>query len=339
MKKNISVVFISCLLVTFGRPVFGQETILSCTDSVFCVPGVMGVPRTKGLVIKREATLNYGIKSRAIDPIGNANAEIKSNSRWQFKLRAPVLLKKSFKIAVGFEYFTEEFRFENPDNIDYSFYNNLEDRNLNSMKGEIFFVKSTLTNKYFLLRISIGLNGDYDLSENFGKKEFLRYSFAPLFGWKQNKYLSYAVGLAYSYNFGNRSIFPLFSYNHTFNHRWGIESILPVKLKLRYNSLSEKNYYYLKSELNGANYGIHLADVNQDLTYLNKSEVRVMLVWEREIHDWLWFGVEAGYRKNIDYDVSDSYDFDVDRIINNNLNDSFIWNFSIFLVPPRKFLE
>lgn len=337
MKVKAFIFILSIFPVYNG--VHAQETLLNCTDSLFCIPGIMGLPRAKGIVIRRESTLNYGIKSQAENPIGDASGEIQNNSRWEFKLRAPILNKPNFKIAFGVTYFVEESRFENSNDLNYGLYDNLERRNLKSLRGELFFVKPTVSNRYFLLRIGVGLNGDFNLEENIGAKAFLRYSISPLIGWKKKDNLSYAVGIAYAYSFGKRSVFPLLSYNYTFNQNWGVESILPIKVKLRYNTTDQKNYFYLKSELNGANYGVRLSDVNDGLAYLDKSEFRTMVVWEREIHDWLWFGIEAGYRENINYDISDSFDIDSKSIIRNKLNGAFIWNLNIFLVPPRKFLK
>ncbi len=317
---------------------YGQESIVNCTDSVFCVPGVVGLPRSKGIVIKREVVRNYSIRSSSEEEFGNAEADVIRNRRYSFKVRFPLVLKDNIKIAGGIKYFFEEFNFENLQPAGYSFYQNLEDKSLKSFRTDLFVMKPTRTNKYFLLRVSAGLNGDYT-AENTPNSNFLRFSIAPLIGWKRNEFVSYAFGAGYSYSFGRRRIFPILVYNKTFNSQWGIESVLPAEAKLRYNSLNQKNYLYLKAELDGANYGLRLGDQDNEITYLEKSEVRFLLSWEREIHDWLWFGIESGFRTNIDFDLTDSPTLRSDRLIENRLNIAFTYGFSLFVVPPRKFLK
>lgn len=313
-----------------------QSTPINCTDSTFCIPGVVGLPRSKGLVITRELVKDYAIRSN-VDGMASSG-EVRRNRRWEMKLRAPVLLKEGFKMAVGFKYFVEEFNFENSDNQDFAFYNSLENRPLRSIRSDVYMIKPTLGKRYYILRVSAGLNGDYNL-DNFGKEEFLRFSVTPLIGWKENDYVSWAVGVAYSYSFGRRRIFPILAYNKSFNLQWGIESILPASIKLRYSTKDLKNYFYLKAELNGANYSVRLTDQQRELVYLNKSEIRYLLNYEREIHDWLWFGVEAGLRQNINFDLANSPDINSNVVVENSLNEAFLMNFSLFLVPPRKFLK
>ncbi len=336
MNKQLTYILLCIIACSYDLK--GQGSIVNCTDSTFCVPGVVGLPRSKGIEIKREIIRDYGIRSSSDEAFGSSQAEVLRNRRWSFMLRLPVVMKENFKLAAGVKYFVEEFNFENSGGIEYPFYQNLENKSLRSIRGDIFLVKPTRTNKFFLLRLSGGLNGDYT-SDDFSSDDFLRFSVAPLIGWKKNDYVSYAVGLAYSYNFGRRSIYPLFAYNKTFNNQWGFESVLPAQAKLRYSTLNQKNYLYLQAELNGANYGLRLEpDINR-LMYLDKSEVRTLLIWEREIHDWLWFSVEAGFRYNINFDLSNSPSINSSQIVDNRLNEAFTYGFSIFIVPPRKFLE
>jgi hypothetical protein len=311
--------------------------MINCLDSTFCIPGVEGLPRTKGIVITREIVRDYRINSELNSNGTTDEAEIRRNRRWTFKLRAPVLLKDNIKIAAGLKYFVEEHNFENPESLNNEFYKNLEDRPLRSLRADVFILKPTLGNKYFILRISGALNGDFDGIDL--TSQYFKFSIAPLIGWKRNKYLSYAVGFAYSEIFGRRSIYPVFSYNHTFSPHWGIESILPAELKLRYNTLDQKNFFYFKAELAGSNYTLNFFDNIEEPVFLQKSEVRFLLNWEREIYDFLWFGVEAGMRKNINFDLSENAKINAEIIVDNVLNEAFFANLSIFIVPPRKFLK
>lgn len=330
----------SCLIVLFQCIIladYAQENPLISDDSAFTAPRVIGVPRSKGIIFKREVVRNYGIRSKSDESFGSSSGEVRRNRRWDFRLRLPIILKENIKVAMGVQYFVEEFNFEN-ETSDFPFYNNLEDRSLRSIRGEVFIIKPTRKKRYYLLRMSGSLNGDYDESE-FDNSDFFRFSVTPLVGWKKNQYTSYAFGVSLSYSFGRRAIFPVFTYNHAFNSKWGVEAVLPANAKLRYGTLDQKNYFYLKAELRGSNYSIRLEETQADLFYLNKSEVRFLLTWEREIHDWLWFGMETGLRSNINFDLADSPNINTNVVVENDLAAAFIYNVSIFIVPPRKLLK
>ena len=334
IKKFSCIMFLSSFL---AYPLWGQENSKLDLDSTFVAPSVVGLPRSKGIIIKREVVSDFRIRSKSDQPFGSSSAEVRRNRRWDLRLRVPVVLKESIKVVAGFQYFVEEFNFEDT-STDYPFYQNLEDRSLRSIRGEIFMIKPTRKSRYYLLRISGSLNGDYDES-GFNNGDFFRFSITPLIGWKKNELTSYAFGAALSYNFGRRAIFPVFTYNHAFNSQWGVEAILPANAKLRYGTLDQKNYFFLKTELRGTNYSVRLEETQTSLFYLDKSEIRFLLTWEREIHDWLWFGIEGGLRSNINFDLSDSPRINSNVLVDNNLGPAFVYNFSIFIVPPRKFLK
>jgi len=328
-------------LIFSGYRSFGQETILECTDSTFCIPSVAWMPRTKGIEINRETVYDYKITSTGKNgyPL-NGEGEIGTNSRTEIKIKAPIILKPNLKIALGIRYFQEEFEFEDLAESDLPFYTSLDDKDLKSLGATLYIVKPFKGNKYFLLRARGSLNGDYTKDDAFTVGDFLRFSVAPMIGWKKNPYTSFAVGAAFGVDFGRYSIYPVFSYNQSFSPKWGIESLIPVKIKLRYTP-NPKNLLYLKTEFKGANYRISLDDPNLEsdrLYNLQKLEIRYLLTYEREIHDWLWFGVESGLRSNVRFNLDES-DFGRDTIIENEFNSAFILKVSIFVVPPRKLLE
>ncbi len=322
-------------------PSIAQESILFCSDSSFCIPSVIGLPRSKGLVIKQEFVTDYGISSKSKIDGTSEDREVRLNKRFELKVRAPILQKPNIKLAIGFDYFVEEFNFESSINSDFSFYENLEEKPLRSIAGSVFLVKPFIGNKYFLMRVKSELSGDYNKS-NLPTNKFLRLSIAALYGIKRNDFTSYAFGFAYRHNFGRNSVLPVISINHSFNAQFGFESILPIKASLRYSTLNKKNYFYFKSELKGTNYNLNLSNPgpyeNPEL-FLRKTEIRFLLSYERELHDWLWFGIESGLRSNLAFNLSGNAKRSTDILIDNNLKSAIVYNFSIFIVPPRKFLE
>lgn len=320
--------------------IFAQENLLTCPDSTFCVPSVDGMPRSKGIIFEYERVVDYGIKANSSNPsIGDVNdGGIKVNRQIQFVCRLPVYNKEHLKIAAGFRYFTEEFRF---DATDYPLFQSLEDRALKSIGLSAYIVKSFRGNKFFLVKLGADLNGDYN-QDIAPKADFLRYSLVPLFGWKKNNQIAYGVGLAYSYVFGTPRFIPVIAYNNTFNRRWGIEMLLPGSIRLRHN-MSESDIFYFTTKINGASYRINLHDeaafAQYDILDLKKSEIRIFATYEREIYDFVWFGVNSGLRKNLSFYLNDSLNGGGERIIEGDVRRAFFFNVSLFLVPPRKFID
>jgi len=340
LKTLVSFLLVACYMAV-SQHSLAQESVIVCTDSTFCVPAVFGMTRGKVIILKQERVLNYSITSDGGDSgFGNGEDEVKFNKRWQAKLRFPLLLKPGIKIAMGLEYFKEEYHFEGAPNNDYPFYRTLEDKPLRSLGATFYMVKPWLGNRYFMMRVGAKFNSDRDIGDLLNS-DFLRVSVAPLIGWKKNPYTSYAFGFAYSYDFGKQSIYPVISYNHAFSNRLGLESILPLEVKLRY-TITEKNLLYATTRFHGANYSIQLNDPNfpeGDDYILRKSEIRFLVTFEREIHDWLWFSVEAGLRSNISFKLMDSPKRNAITLIDNEFNSALLMNVSIFVVPPRKFLK
>ncbi len=331
------VIIVLCLVAT--QNTWAQELKVQ-KDTSYCIPTVTGMPRTKGIIIRQEQLLDYGIRSIAKDG-SVANGEISSHSRWEFKMRLPIISKPGFALAAGFNYSREDFRFEKPQTKTYDspLFSSIENKSLQSIGGTLYLVKPFRGNKYFLLRLSGDLNGDYN-KDVLPTSHFLQFNIAPMFGWKRNENLSYGIGLTYGNVFGRNFISPVVSYNHTLNKHWGIEALLPSKVKLRY-TLNDQTLLYASTELNGARYRVNYnsaAMPGQDV-FMRRAAIRYLLTFEREIHDWLWFSLEAGMQSNINFTLSDKMGPARKAFINNQLNHAMLVGFSLFAVPPKKFTK
>lgn len=318
-----------------------QEPFTWGKEKEFCNPSVIGLPRAKAVVLKYELQTEYKIISTGeLGNYGNSEGEISRSQRFDLRIRFPIINKPSITFAMGIKYSVEEFRFSNEMNTTYPFYKDLEDRPLRSEGIHFYLVKPTRNKKYFILRASFDLNGDYG-SERFGKSQFLKFSITPLIGWKKNENLSYAIGLTYGYTFGVPLILPVISFNKNFNCNFGLEALLPASVKLRYTS-NEKNYFYAGLELSGVSYRLDNAGTafsDYDKLHLFRSELRYTINYERDIHDWLWFGIEAGYRQNLQFNLTNGPRAKSDVIISNKLTGAPLINASIFVVPPHSFLK
>ena len=337
-------------LLTTGYTTFGQtnpsygdinadSTAGKRKTKEYANPSVTGMAKSKGIVFKYEGQPEFGIKSYSANPaIGNHQADIKSHNRFDLKVYVPILNRPHFKLVYGFNYFFEEFDFEATP-PPYSFYTNIEERNLKTIGSQLVLLRPINYKNYIVFRLKGDLNGDYASNQvSFGK--YLKSTLEGIYGWKRSEHLAFGVGVQLGYTFGRQSIYPVFLYNRTYNPKWGIELLLPARAQVRYNA-SEKSILYGGIGLDGASYNIN---INPEITgfralELRRSEARARVRWEREIYDFLWFGLEAGYRVNIQFNAFDGEDRKANRLIKNHLKDASLFSAEIFLVPPKRFLK
>jgi hypothetical protein len=336
-------------IITFSIDTYGQSPDRESrlyrrsqeADSSYCDPSVVGAPPTKGIIFKYERILDYQIRSDSrVAEISDEKGEVRLNRRIELKVRAPLVLKKNLNVALGFRYFMEKYRFDNINHSEYPFYKSLENKPLKSIGGTLYVVKPFIGNKYFMLRAGLDLNGDYTI-DDLPTIKFLRISITPLFGIKKDEFSSYAIGFSYNHVFGRPVISPIVTINKTFNKQWGLETTLPTHVRLRYTA-SPKNIWHLVTELNGGNYTLRLNDSilsQRQSVYLQKSEIRFLINYEREIYDFLWFSLEAGMRTNINFKLANSFRQRRNPIIDNKLNNALLVNASFFLVPPKKMMK
>jgi hypothetical protein len=307
------------------------------SDSTFCNPSILGTARPKGVVFKYEHIADYYMRSvSARENFPNSKNEIKLNRRIEFKAKVPLWIRPNITVAAGFKYATEQYQFEQTGS-DNSLENALDGKMLKSIGGTLYVVKPWKGKRYLMLRAGADLNGDYQLKE-VKNTHFLRLSFSPLFGIKRDDYTTYAIGFSYNNIFGRSTLSPVLVFNQTFNSHWGIELTLPASAKLRY-SRNRKTFVYATAVLNGANYSVRLS--NPELTqyhtlYLQRSEIRLLLNYEREVFNFLWFGIEAGLMIPNQYVLAESTFTRRAPIVRSTLNQAVLLNASLFLVPPRK---
>jgi hypothetical protein len=267
------------------------------------------MPLPRGLEISYKANLDYPVHSTST-LLGPGRGEVEKNRIFTIKLKFPFLNKPKLKIAGGFMYSDEEFHFDDMPSNGYALYQSLNEKNLKSLGGALYFLMKGKNRSYFMLRMSGKFNGDY-WKEHIGdvsQTNFLKFEIAPMMGWKLDPWKSWGVGVAFSYSFGEPLVFPVISYNHTFNSRWGIEALLPAKFKLRYQS-SRLTYWNLIGKLSGGSYSIHMdaPGLNDFKTLeLRQSEVDVSMNLEKGLNDWLWIEMAAGYRMNLKFDVTNN---------------------------------
>ena len=314
----------------------------------FATPSVVGQGPSKGLVAHLERLTDFSIKSETKNgPPSTANATVTKNSRAFIKGYIPAWNRPHLKVILGINYDREEFQFNRPDNS--VFFRNLEDKGLKVLGAQLAVIRPVDDVHWYIARVKGELNGDYTASE-LDVADYLKMSGEFIYGWKRTKYFSWGIGAQLSYTFGRQSIYPVILYNRTFNERWGVESLFPARVTFRYN-VSDKTLLFGGYTVDGLNYNIKLRQPlpnGMQTLILRETEFKPRLRLEREIYDFLWFGLEAGYRYNASFNTFDdegNSGFSLfrkgtrPRIIDNTLGGAPYASIELFLVPPRKFLN
>jgi len=259
---------------------------------------------------------------------------IQDNSSISVSLRAPLVLRPGLKAFGSLTYYDEDFEFVNAKRGS-DFSRALHNKSLKSLNASLYLIKPFRGNLFLLNRWQASLNGDFNRPDT---KQYLNFSVASVLGWRKTSSTILGLGLFYGVDFDGSSLVPLFAYQHTFNKHWSVESVLPVQANVRYFSKNRKNILEAGVKLNGPEYNIHLtypSAVSEQFEF-ERSEIRWSLHGKREIHDWLWLGLEAGVNTPVATDLRAR---DGSGTLNYTYSANFFTMFSLFLVPPKKLLE
>ncbi|MCC9137180.1 DUF6268 family outer membrane beta-barrel protein [Pontibacter silvestris] len=306
----------------------------------YASPSVEGQGRSRGIIVAYERLPQFAIDSNSDDArVGNGNGQVRRNNKFEVRAFAPILNKPQTKLIFGFNYEFEEFNFENINPATYSLYNNLEDKNLKSIGAQLAYLHSIDEEKFYLVRVKGELNGDYT-RDNISIGDYLKTTVDVAYGWKKSPYFAWGIGAQFGYTFGRRRVYPGVLYNRTFNDKWGVESIFPANARVRYN-VSEKTLLYAGYRLEGASYNLFVNEppLSQfGKVELRRTDVKGLVRVEQEIHDFLWFAVEGGfrqyYRNRVYEDIGST-----NELIDNDLAGAGYIRVELYAVPPRKLLE
>jgi hypothetical protein len=316
----------------------------------FATPSVVGQGPSKGVVAHIESLSNFTINSDINDrePGTKASTTVTKNRRAFIKGYIPAVNHPHLKVVVGLNYDREEFQFDNPDKS--TFYRNLEDKGLKVIGAQLAVIRPIDDVHWFIARVKGELNGDYTASD-LTIPDYLKMSGEFIYGWKRTPYFSWGVGAQLGYTFGRQSLYPVILYNRTFNKHWGVEALFPARVSARYN-VSPKTLLFGGYTVDGLNYNIKLREKlanGLQTLIIRETEVKFRLRAEREIYDFIWFGLEGGYRYNYSFSAVDEANntrslFNIGgtsstKTIANTLGGAPYVSLELFLVPPRKFLK
>ena len=324
-------VFIIIALAS-GKGFSQEDPLITESDNKFVKKLRRKVPRPKFFIL--EYIFLKDVHVNATSPeLGESSSNIRINERYALKLRAPIILKPKYTFLGGFNLKKELFDFENSQGVESAYYNVLDRRILSSV-GVSLILKKDISEKKFMYAFWNGtLNSDnISFSEIVNQlKTTIVFSFVK----NVNPVTQIGYGGAFGYIFGGPSVFPVFIYNQTYSEMLNVEMMLPKSAKLRY-TFSPEMYLMLIAEVNGASYFLKDATVEGiNRVTFQRSAFTVKTSFEREIYDWIWFGVTAGYNLPINLYVAEPRKRRKDAIITLDADPSFIFEFSIFAVVPK----
>ncbi|MEO0330456.1 MAG: DUF6268 family outer membrane beta-barrel protein [Bacteroidota bacterium] len=332
MQQKLGICSILSTLFAIVSTICSAQDSLEIHQTTFCPTGLSDQPRPTFFKIQRYRSGSYQMRQGS----GN-NLTVQDNSSISVSLRAPIVLRPGLKVLSSVTYYDEDFEFVQNDEssaLSYSLHN----KSLRSLNASLYVIKPFRGNWFLINRLQASLNGDFHFPE---KGQYMNYSLASVVGWRKRENTILGLGLFYGVDFEGGSLLPLVAFQHAFNNRWSLDALLPSQTTLRYFSRNRTNVLEAGVQLNGPEYNIHLdypAAASQQFLF-RRNEVRWSVNAKREIHDWLWMGLELGVNTPIssqwqtnDVNVSgESFEYTIDN--------HFFSTFTLFLVPPQKLFD
>jgi len=299
MRNNLSAIItlLFCLSAK-ATLLVAQQDIPSVNDGLFCKPGVINSSPGKGLLVE------YG--SAPISALHSYNSDSGQKRRIDddveqllVKLKVPLVYKPGLTMLLGFEHSWERHELELPTNAENILLETLDNQTLKISRAAFYLLKPLNDKFYFGLRAGASFNGDYEgliqTDDRFGV-----YRVAGLFGFKKREDLELGLGVLYNNSFRKEMVVPFLLYNQTFNEKWGIESVLPVNIKGRYN-FNKKSLLLLGAEYVSNVYSMDIETPLEPTIYNFKSSgLLFSLDWQQRFTSWTWVSVQGGYAHSFD---------------------------------------
>ena len=339
MRNRVAHIIFSFTLLSQG--LFSQSQMEElhlagiCDEEGYCIPSLQGLPRSKGFSLNYTTMQNQFINTEFANE--SYSGSIEESSIIEVKAKVPLLLKNNLKIILGGEYSTYDFEFSNRDADRNPVYETLDQLRYSSLEAKLYVVKPFKGNKYIFSRISTQLTGD--LSKG-GINDYFRSTFSILYGIRSSINVTWGVGLNYRYALGRHLVFPTLAYSRILSEKWSFEAYLPVSTNLRYMHNS-KNIFELRNRLAGEHFNINSGTTGNESIFLRKTDFYSTLVYEREVHDFLWVSLAGGGQFNIGFDssINNTVPGNGPFRVTNDLTNTFLLQIGIFIVPPKKWVE
>ncbi|NBC07320.1 MAG: hypothetical protein GVY26_09010 [Bacteroidetes bacterium] len=317
---------------------FGEEDEVELpkdrTD--FCSPGVINKSRGRGILLERRSVGAQHLAPNIGDIDGANASDIARVERIKGKIKIPLVNAADLKVLMGYEYARETFRFNRIGYYNEEVFRSLHDNPLHTNKYSIYITKSFNDKYYAGLRVRTSYRGDHEEMINFDGR-YATYSALAAFGIKPREDLEYGFGLTYSRGFFNTNLLPFGIYNQTFNKKWGIETVLPVRIMMRYN-FTPKELLLFGVEFQSKSYSIDVyrqskRNLPPTPYYFRHAEIAWKATYDKHLFSWIWFTAEAGYQ----IPLNSRFDNTQDATLNfrTRATPQPFFNIGVFVSPSR----
>lgn len=326
----------------------------------FCSPKIEGLSPAKLISIGYDYQFGYSIDADSLKRMfpsdGKSNlhpqkTQILRSEGIRLAANIPVISKTNLVWQLGANYWEQRYTFANPDTLTNPLLLALNENTLRTAGLNTTLFKPLNDKQFLLFQGSADYSGDYSFSDLMPLR-YLKYSAALIWGKRPHEKKQWGIGIARTYRVGELNYIPVILFNYTdVANKWGSEILFPARAHVR-RTINSRNMIFAGYELEGQSYRLwnnnlsgSAADLRKEDLEIRRGEIRLRLVYEFSVKDFVWMSVQAGYRIN--------YRFDVDRLTSgkeiyrafgfaskepyvmlNELGNPFYVNVSINLVSP-----
>lgn len=319
----------------------------------FCSPKIEGISPQKLISLGFDFQASHNM---ALDTFNNNYSSghdhtysINNASGLRFNCNIPVISKTNIVWQLGANYWETKYNGVDQGITNGAFFpnplaNTLSTNGLRTLGLNTTIFKPLNETNFILFQGSSDLSGDFDW--NLMPMKYLKYSAAVIYGKRPSERKQWGLGLSRTYRVGELNYIPIFMFNYTdAKNKWGTEILFPARAHVR-RTINPRNMIFAGYELEGQSYRLYRDNSirNEDLE-IRRGEIRLRLVYECSLKEFLWLSIQAGYRIN--------YRYNVDRlengneilrafgllsnepyIMNNKLSNPLYFNISLNLVSP-----
>lgn len=296
-------------------------------------PDTLNIYRPKIAEFAVEFLSEYKTNSSS-EAFGNAASELEKDQLIKTKLGIPLMIRDDRVFGVQFKYYQHAFNFDSENNQNnYDLYSHLDSKKLTNTGLRVFWQQDIKKHNKLMLIGGAELSSD---KINWNRNSS-RYFVSGVYSWQVPN--SSKMGFGFVVNSGMQitTVYPLFIYEKQLSSKWVLDMSLPKSVAIRWKR-NNGNYLIAKTEVKGWRYNLTNAieGENQNMT-LRRADLLSSISWEKEIHDWLWFGLTVGHIKNLRYYLVNIGDRRGNALIDIKSQSTGYLKFSLFIVPPRRF--
>lgn len=266
------------------------------------------------------------------EAFGNASSEMDHESLLKLKLGIPLVIKNNKLFGLQLLYYQHHFNFDDEDFTgNYDLYNHLSGQAFTNLGIRGLYQYDISGTQQIAITAGFEARGD-EIEWN---RNTVKVFISGLYKKQLNANTRIGYGGVFAQGLRLSSFYPLFTFEKVVSPGWTLDLFLPKSVSMR-KEINPRTYLTGQVEFEGWRYNLTDAIGNErrDFT-LRKADLELRIRFEREIHDWLWFGAELGYNKNVSYYLANPGNRGNRALIDLRANDARYLKFSLFIVPPR----